>query len=186
MSQNEDQNFNFVESDNDDNPAYRDKSLHEAADAASKKGKKFKQATDANADKSLHEAADTANKKGKNINQKTDDEQLNILESEKQRRRLFTLVVLFSILVVAFLYFMLAIWLLLNWNNHTHNVWHIAMILVLPPTTILFFLIKVLAKSSNDSKDDRQASTPAGEALEKSGELAEKCLDMLKTLLNKK
>ena len=181
MSQNEDQDLNFVESD-DDNSAYRDKSLHEAADTTSK----FKQATDANADKSLYEAADTANKKGKNINQRTDDEQLNILKSEKQRRCLFTLVVLFSILVFTFLYFMLAIWLLLNWNNHTHNVWHIAMILVLPPTTILFFLIKVLAKSPNDTKDNKQASTPAGEALEKSGELVDKFLDILKTLINKK
>lgn len=88
--------------------------------------------------------------------------------------------------IIVVLYLALIFWVFRHLDNAGHNVWHIATILALPPTTILFLLIKVLAKSTNDSKDDRQASTPAGEALEKSGELAEKCLDMLKTLLNKK
>lgn len=109
-----------------------------------------------------------------------------LIDSEKQRRSLFAHAVYVGLGIIISLYFVLTIWVFCNLDNHGHNVWHIATILALPPTTILFLLIKVLAKSLNDTKEDKQASTPTGEALEKSGELVDKFLDIFKTLLNKK
>lgn len=114
------------------------------------------------------------------------DWSVELIESEKQRRALFKQMVYFAAGMVGALYLALIVWVFLNVGTDNHHVWHIATILALPATTILFFLIKVLTKSSNDSKEDKQTSTPAGEVLEKSGELADKFLDIFKTLLNKK
>lgn len=179
---NEDRPINFT-GDNGDSLT-ESKNRQEIADEANKKDKPINQEPDKL--KKIQESADTAQESGKSLEQLQSDTSQDFLKSEAQRRELFATVVYSSLGIVFLLYLVLVCWVFRNMDNESHNVWHIATILALPATTILFLLIKVLAKSPNDSKDDRQASTPAGEALEKSGELAEKCLDMLKTLLNKK
>lgn len=134
----------------------------------------------------LQEAADTAQDSGKSLNQLQVDTNRDFLASEAQRRELFATVVYSSLGIVFLLYLVLVCWVFRNMDNESHNVWHIATILALPATTILFLLIKVLAKSPNDNKDDKQASTPAGEILEKLSELFDKSSDLFKTLFNKK
>lgn len=109
-----------------------------------------------------------------------------LIHSEKQRRYLLYGVVGTGLIIVLGLYGTLIYWVIKNTDNTSNNVWHIASILALAPTTILFLLIKVLAKSPNDNKDDKQASTPAGEILEKLSELFDKSSDLFKTLFNKK
>lgn len=54
-----------------------------------------------------------------------------------------------------------------------NNIWHIALILALPPTTLLFLLIKVLAKQDTHSTN----STPAGELVSQLIALAKSFLD---------
>lgn len=133
----------------------------------------------------IAEAADTAQKSGKSLEQLQTDTGQDFLKSEAQRRELFQSVVYTSLGIVFLLYLVLICWIFRHMGKESHNIWHIATILALPATTILFFLIKVLSKSPNDIKEDKQASTPAGEALEKSSELVDKLLEVLKAIINK-
>lgn len=76
-----------------------------------------------------------------------------MLSAELERRKLFRSAFRLTMTAIASLYGFLIFWILTQTaSNQIHdNVWHIALILVIPPTTLLFLLIKVLAKQDNHS-----------------------------------
>lgn len=106
-----------------------------------------------------------------------------ILDAESQRRTLFEQVIWLGVIVVVCLYTILALWIFCSNESQSNNLWHIAMILALPPTTILFLLVKVLSKTENSAKNKEQENGlnnfPATQFLNQ-------LLDILKTWINKK
>ena len=116
--------------------------------------------------------------------------EIRLLEREKERRNLFRIIFGFSILFVFAMVVILGCWLwyatrpYFSFNlpvslRDSSNIWHIATILIIPPTTILFLLVKVLSQNAeNDSRLDEK-TTPAGEFLNQ-------LLDILKSWVNKK
>lgn len=106
-----------------------------------------------------------------------------LLDAESQRRELFEQVIWLGVMVIVGLYFMLALWIFCSNESKSNNLWHIAMILALPPTTILFLLVKVLSKTENSERNKEQENGlnnfPATQFLNQ-------LLDILKTWVNKK
>lgn len=76
-----------------------------------------------------------------------------IIAGEKERRSLFRRAFYATLGIIIVLYSALLLWLCLQTRHyHIHNnIWHIALILAIPPTTLLFLLIKVLSKQDNSS-----------------------------------
>lgn len=119
-----------------------------------------------------------------------EDTEKRLLSREKERRILFRVIFGFSLLFVIAMVIILGCWLwyatrpYFSFNlpvslRDSSNIWHIATILIIPPTTILFLLIKVLSQNTeNDSRLDEK-TTPAGEFLNQ-------LLDILKSWVNKK
>lgn len=104
--------------------------------------------------------------------------EINISPYEKERRCLFRIAFGCSILIILLLYAGLGYWIYSQSTGyHIHNnMWHIAVILALPPTTLLFLLLRVLAKQP-DTETVR--SYPVSEFL---GQL----IDILKEWVSKK
>lgn len=97
---------------------------------------------------------------------------------EKHRRCLFTIAFGFTLAFITILYGALCYWIYTQAQGyHIHsNMWHIAVILALPPTTLLFLLLKVLAKNQTvKSTSDYPAS-----------ELISQVINILRDFLNKK
>ena len=102
----------------------------------------------------------------------------DFLTAEQQRRKLFEHIVYSGAMISFFLYLLLAIWIFYSVNSNAgQNAWHMATILALPATTILFLLIKVLSRRMPDNLNEKEPSTPAGEFMDK-------CVDITKTLLD--
>lgn len=101
--------------------------------------------------------------------------QTSILDGEKERRLLFRWAFGITLTIILVLYSALLFWLYSQtMNYHIHNnVWHIALILAIPPTTLLFLLIKVLAKQENSSAQN----TPAEELVSQLVALAKSFFD---------
>lgn len=98
-----------------------------------------------------------------------------ISSAEKERKCLFRIAFGVTLMFVVLLYSCLIYWLFSQAANyHIHsNLWHIALILALPPTTLLFLLIKVLAKQDTHSTH----STPAEELVSQLVALAKSFFD---------
>lgn len=101
--------------------------------------------------------------------------QKEIITNEAERRLLFRIAFGATLFFVFVLYGFLIYWLCSQSSNyHIHNnTWHIALILALPPTTLLFLLIKVLAKQDVHSAN----STPAEELVSQLVALAKSFFD---------
>lgn len=98
-----------------------------------------------------------------------------IISAEQERKFLFRIAFGVTLMFVVLLYGCLIFWLFSQASNyHIHsNIWHIALILALPPTTLLFLLIKVLAKQDSHSTN----STPAEELVSQLVALAKSFFD---------
>lgn len=101
--------------------------------------------------------------------------QQEIITNEAERRCLFRIAFGATLFFVFVLYGFLIYWLCSQSSSyHIHNnTWHIALILALPPTTLLFLLIKVLAKQDVHSAN----STPAEELVSQLVALAKSFFD---------
>lgn len=82
------------------------------------------------------------------ITNRTSQTEFNISSYENERRCLFRVAFIFTLLIIFALYLGLGYWIFTQSTGyHIHsNMWHIAVILAIPPTTLLFLLLKVLAK----------------------------------------
>lgn len=100
------------------------------------------------------------------------------MQSEQQRRTLFKGVVHVGLAMSLSLYVLLAFWIFNN--DQGNSAWHIASILALPATTILFLLIKILAKRDSDGVKEKESSTPAGEFMDKCADIVKALLDLVK------
>lgn len=95
-----------------------------------------------------------------------------IIAFEKKRRGHLFCAVYFSFLVVAVLYGMLIYWIC-AFGKET-SAWHTTLALTIAPTTILLFVLKLLAKSERN--EDKQ-TLPATELL---GQLMDMLAEKLK------
>ena len=74
--------------------------------------------------------------------------QEEILDYEKYRRNLFEIAVTIALFIIILSYIGLGLWIRSQSNGyHIHdNMWHIALILTIPPTTLFFLILKILAR----------------------------------------
>ena len=72
----------------------------------------------------------------------------DLIAYEKERKCLFRLAFLVAILAIILLYSVFIFWIYSQSDGyHIHdNMWHIALILAIPPTTLLFLILKILAR----------------------------------------
>ena len=85
--------------------------------------------------------------------------QQDLIRTETLRRWLFGITVGFSLFAIILLYITLICWVYKRAQlpyifGSSSEVWHIATILALPPTTILFLLIKVLSKNTEQNNNN--------------------------------
>lgn len=72
----------------------------------------------------------------------------DLIDYERERRKLFKVAFYATLIIIVILYIALGVWIFTqNTSYHIHsNMWHIAVILAIPPTTLLFLLIKAVSK----------------------------------------
>lgn len=107
------------------------------------------------------------------------DLQKELISSEKERKQLFKYAFRVTLGIIVVLYIALLVWVFCHDLNAplTSTVWHIALILALPPTTLLFLLLKVL---SNREPTEITKSSPAEELVNQLVGLVKSFLDSKK------
>lgn len=86
----------------------------------------------------------------------------DLLEYEKERKCLFRIAFSFAIAIIFALYVALVWWIYCQSDNYHigNNLWHIAVILAIPPTTLLFLILRLL---SRQPQIEQAKSFPASE-----------------------
>lgn len=115
------------------------------------------------------------------VNGKKPDQSItsDLIDSEQLRRKLFENIVWIAVWFAIFMFILLAFWIVKHIGIDKPIVWHIAIILMIPQTTILFILIKSLSKSGLANEDGVVNNTPTVEFFNQ-------ILGIIKTWLDKK
>lgn len=101
----------------------------------------------------------------------------NLIDAEKLRRKLFENAVWLGFMVVVVMYIALCCFVFNMHDEKLNSAWHIATILAIPPTTILFLLIKVLSSNVNNNEKPDGDSTPIGQLISQVQEVVKTWLD---------
>lgn len=105
--------------------------------------------------------------------------QNEIISAAKEKREQFKFVIRITLWLIALMYIALAAWVFCKSTDQSYS-WHIASILAIPPTTLLFPLIKVLSNGLSSQTDTKSIQTPLGEWLNQTTEVLEKILGVFK------